>query len=160
MKSDVLEVKLDWIRRLKNGHRKAKIRWDLGPCLAAVQTIFYKSDEYKNKIKRFNILATCTGNRKSLMVEMTHLLLLWIEEWTGQNQIPNPFVLKLVAVLKEMAIIRSYSTLPIKAGFIVSKSTWIMLSYSVKTISADMMWAIAKFAPRFAFGSKSAFGCT
>ena len=64
----------------------------------------------------------CTGNRKSLTVEMEHLLLLWIEEWS-QNQIPNPFVLKLVAVLKENGNYKDIYLLPIKAGFIVSKST-------------------------------------
>lgn len=56
------------------------------------------------------------------MVEMEHLLLLWIEEWS-QNQIPNPFVLKLVAVLKENGNYKDIYLLPIKPGFIVSKST-------------------------------------
>ena len=53
---------------------------------------------------------------------MEHLLLLWIEEWS-QNQIPSPFVLKLVAVLKENDNYKDIYLLQIKAGFIVSKST-------------------------------------
>lgn len=97
------------------------------------------------------------------MVEMEHLLLLWIEEWS-QNQIPNPFVLKLVAVLKENGNYKDIYLLPIKAGFIVSKSTWIMLNYSVKLqaqirmllwnlhpdlhLGANLHLGVPKFAPR------------
>ena len=88
---------------------------------------------------------------------MEHLLLLWIEEWS-QNQIPNPFVLKLVAVLKENDNYKDIYLLQIKAGFIVSKSTWIMLSYSVKlqaqirmllwNLHPDLHLGVPKFAPR------------
>lgn len=45
---------------------------------------------------------------------------------------PTLLLLKLVAVLKENGNYKDIYLLPIKAGFIVSKLTWIMLSYSVK----------------------------
>ena len=54
------------------------------------------------------------------MVELEHLLLLWIED-CNQKQIPISLALKLVATLKENGSYKDICLLPVKPGFIVSE---------------------------------------
>ncbi|CAI9715745.1 transposable element-derived 1-like [Octopus vulgaris] len=94
-----LDSKLEIIKRHERGESKAKIGRDLGMNESTVRAILKKIDDYKEKGKVASTLGLqTTRNRSRIMIEMEHLLSLWIED-CNLKQIPlNTMTIKMKAL--------------------------------------------------------------
>ena len=90
------------------------------------------------------------------MVEMEHLLLLWIEEWS-QNQIPNPFVIEVSCCAEGKWSLQGHLFTADKGWFHCFKADMNYVKLFSETTSADKDVTV-KFASRFAFGTNLHLG--
>jgi transposase-like protein len=77
-----LDTKLDIIKRFDNGQSKASISRALGLNESTVRLILSKRIEYKEqgKVASTSFSTRCTRNRSSVLIEMEHLLITWLED--------------------------------------------------------------------------------